>query len=275
MDIMKRIVLFRCHKLPDIVRSRVTLLRRLNPTTTIHCLYGGPEESFGHFIDDTGDVWDSTYCIRGRLDRWKWLHSDLAVLDWYNDCGTSIPFDMLHLIEWDLLPTESLEALYRHIPIDGIGLTGLTPLSEIIDKWVFWTELHGSWWPDQLTQMYDYAQKKYGDTGTRMACQGPAPCFPRRFIDTYANNPLPDFCHDEVRLPLAAQCLGFSIHDTGFFRKWFNEEEFKLFNCTEQSIETGVILSELQDKKGRRMFHPVREVVKEIENIRLSPTVLI
>lgn len=263
---MKRVVLFRCHKLPGIVASRVLLLRSQNPGVEIYCLYGGQVENFDAFIAETGDVWDGVYCIQGRSDRWKWLHSDLAMLEWFRSQGRDADFDMLHLLEWDLLPTASLDELYESIPPGGVGLTGLTLLASVIDRWDYWTELNGSWWPDELEKLYRQCADKYGETGERMACQGPAPCFSRQFMEAYDHDPLPDLCHDEIRMPLAAQCLGFSVHDTGFFRKWFDQTEFQYFNCVEANISPDIIAEELRRPHGRRMFHPVRDIVPSIES---------
>ena len=42
--------------------------------------------------------------------------------------------------------------------------------------------------------------------------------------------------------------------DTGFFKKWFDKDEPKFFNCWDEDIKLETIESELVKKNGRRVF---------------------
>ena len=70
---------------------------------------------------------------------------------------------------------------------------------------------------------------------------------------------IPELGNDELRLPLFARIFGFPLADTRFYRKWFDADEKRFFNCIGRGIDPGTILSELMKPDGRRVFHPYRK----------------
>ena len=84
---------------------------------------------------------------------------------------------------------------------------------------------------------------------------------PRTFLEKYVATDVPTICHDELRLPLMAQSLGFRLYDTGLYRGWFDPEEMRFFNADTFGIAPDVIKAELAKPTGRRVFHPCRSVV--------------
>jgi hypothetical protein len=254
---VRRIVLFRFHQNQAVCRNRLDLLRRHNPGTPLYGLYGGDETLFPRVAQSIGQEFSHLYCLSGKTAAWKWLHGDLAVREWHRAVGRELEFDMLHVVEWDLLLLDSLDRLYGGVLRSGIGVTALVPLRQIADRWG-WTQTPR--WVAQWEKLLAYSRAKFGHAAEPQASLGPGLCLPKEFLDLYANCDVPPLCHDEVRLPLFAQNLGFKLYDTNFYRGWFDEQEEAYFNCTNKEIGLGVIRAELGDPAGRRAFHPYRQV---------------
>lgn len=254
---VKRIIVFRFHKGPLVCRSRVALLRELNPGVPICGLFGGQRGVKGAAFRAAGKQLlelDSLYSSR-ETGPWNWRNSDLALAAWYRDVGSEIPFDVVHLIEWDLLLLEPLESLYSSVPEGAVGLTALTPISELEREWT-WLRREQSRreWETLLAR----ARAEWGYDGIPHGCLCPGPCFPRSFLEGYATMTPPALCHDELRLPLFAQILGFPIVDTGLRGRWHGEREDPFFHFRSHEIELNDIQAELAKPDGWRAFHPVR-----------------
>lgn len=262
--VTRRIVVFRFHRNPLVCRARIRLLRRLNPGVPIVGLYGG-RRGFRRACFRLGSRTvlglDSFYASR-RSGHWSWQHGDLAIAAWYRDVGRRLDFDVAHLVEWDLLLLAPLDHLYRDIDPSAVGLTAYTPLSEVGEQWE-WLRL-----PElriETEQLFRQARERWGYRGEPHACIGVGPCFPRAFLDEYAALEAPELGHDEVRLPLFAAILGYRLVDTGFRRSWHEEEDDPFFNASGQAVETAAVLAELRRPGGRRAFHPVRQIIAEVE----------
>ena len=186
---------------------------------------------------------------------WNWKHSDLVLARWYRDVGHTILFDVLHLVEWDLLLTAPLDTLYASVPDDAVGLTALTPTAQLEPEWTWLRrEQNRKEWEALLAR----ARGEWGYHDTPHGCVGPGPCFPRAFLDAYAQIEPPALCNDELRLPLFAQILGFQIVDTKLRGPWRGEREDPFFHFRNQEIELSVMKGELAKPDGWRAFHPVR-----------------
>jgi hypothetical protein len=252
-----RIVVFRFDRNPAICRDRIRLLRRLNPGVAIVGLYGG---GGGHraaaFRLGSRPVLglDSFYRSR-HSGRWNWQHGDLALAAWYRDVGHRLEFDVVHFVEWDLLLTAPLAEVYGHVPAGAVGLTTCTPLTEIGPDWDWVSN------PQLRTQteaLIATAAERWGYAGVRRACLGAGPCLPRSFLADYAELDVPEPGHDELRLPLFAEVLGYPVVDTGFRSAWHSAPDDAFFNATGRPIDLEVIRSEMARADGRRAFHPVR-----------------
>lgn len=252
---MKRIILFRYHNNLEACLKQLQFIRMLNPDTPVYGLYGGEETNFEEWDNTLKNFLDGNYCIRGKDQFWKWINSDLAYRMWYRDYGHTLDFDNLVVLEWDLAFFESIDDLYKHIPGDALGLTGLTPLSRIEKTW-FWSSdpvQRANW-----LQLLDYVKQHYQYTGVPYACVGGGASLPRRFLEKYADTEIPEIGNDELRMPLMGQVLGFRLADTGFLKKWFSRFESVYFNADNYEISPRTITKQLKKKKGRRAFHPVR-----------------
>lgn len=256
---MKRIIFFRFHKNLAVCKNRLELLKKFNPGMPIFGLYGGKISKYKEFESKLSPYLENINCIKNKSEEWKWKNSDLAINQWYRKIGRSVPFEMLHAIEWDLLLLDSLDNIYKNIPKNSIGLTALTPLEKVENKWS-WTadEPEKNEWNELLNfarEKFDYRQKPY-------ASLGPGICLPKSFIEKYSSLDLPEICHDELRLPLFSQILRYTLYDTGFYKDWFNAKEEKIFNCMAREIALTDITKELKKAKGRRAFHPYRKIFK-------------
>lgn len=255
---MKAVILFRFDRDFQICKNHLDLIRYFNPGIEIYGLYGGNKRNLKACKKVLGAYFERLYEIPKKDKGWKWKNSDLALALWYRNIGKKLDFDRLYLIEWDLVIFNSLKEAYSHIPLKSIGLTALTVLKRVENKWD-WTsqEPEKSEWKKLLF----YAKEKFGYKYEPYASLGPGPCFPKRFLEKYSKLDIPELCHDELRLPLFAQILGFNMQDTGFYKKWFDKDEKKFFNCIPEEISYKTIKMELSEVNGRRVFHPFRKEV--------------
>jgi hypothetical protein len=254
---IRRIVVFRFDRNPLICRSRIRELRRLNPDVVIAGLYGGVQGFRGLLVRAGSRLvlgLDTCYASR-RSGRWNWQHGDLALAAWFRDVGRQYEFDVVHLVEWDLLLAAPLAEVYRGVPADAVGLTAHTPLSRVGPDWdwVSRPDLRG-----ETQALLNELRDRWGFRDEPYACIGVGPCFPRSFLSAYAALDVPELGHDELRLPQFARVLGFSVVDTGFRRSWHSALDDPVFNATGKDIDEATIRAELRRPEGRRAFHPVR-----------------
>ena len=255
---MKRIILYRFHNKIEICKNRIELLRKFNPGVPVYGLYGGKEDEFEFYALNLASDFDDIYCIRNKPDEWKWKNSDLAIRLWHKDFGHTIDYDMVHIMEWDLILLDSLDNLYRHIPGDTLGITGLVPLKKIEKRW-FW--IRDEKQKSQWVKLREFAKQNLNFEGEGYGSLGPGLCYPKSFLEAYNKIEVPDLCNDELRLPFMAKALGFEVMDTGFFKKWFSKKELKYFNCNNIEVERETMMKQYGKKNGRRVFHPFRELL--------------
>lgn|SRR5215203_3581404 len=253
----KRIVVFRFDRDPLVCRHVIARLRMLNPGVEIHGLYGagpGYRERAVRLGARRVLGLDSLYSLQ-HDGRWNWKNGDLALLDWHKEVGRQLDFDVVHLLEWDLLLLDPLSDVYNSVPSGAVALTCLTPVSELIGCWTWLRE------PEALRQwemLCAHAQTHWGPTSDPVACLGVGPSFPRAFLDAYASLAPTELCNDELRVPLAARALGFPLMDTCFRRRWADPDEDRYFNVGGAAVDPATISAE-GHAGGRRVFHPVRQ----------------
>lgn len=247
----------RCDAPPLALRARVRLLRTLNPDVPICGLLSTGGWPTSPPLGPAGKAvlgLDSLYRARPRR-RSSPDDRDVSLTAWYRDVGSGMAFDVAHLIDFDLLLLDSLERLYASVPAAAVGLTALTPLSEV-EHGCEWLQL-----PDgrrQFQRLLSYARTVWAYDGVPHACWGAGACFPRSFLERYAAIAPPEVCPDRLRVPLFAQILGFSLADTGFRRGWHDPDDDRFFNRHGREIEIAAIGGELVKAGGRRAFYPVR-----------------
>jgi hypothetical protein len=252
---MKRAILFRFHTLPEVCRDRVILLRRHNPGVPVFGLYGGPPEQRNEFRAVLAAC-DHCLPLDGMTAWQMWTGGDLAALYWFRRYGTNTAFEMLHVVEWDLLLLAGVAEVFGHVNSDAVGITAPRPVTSVEGTWDWFTD---DAYRRQWTELLEWARRNFAYRGEPLCCLGPGWCFPRTFLDACTGLAVPELCHDELRVPLIAQVLGFPLADTRICRAWMSRAEHEFFNCSDIEVQPGTILRELDDPCGRRAFHPYRK----------------
>lgn len=256
-----RVIVFRFDREPLVCRAHVELMRRLNPGVAIHGIFGGDSGYRGAAFRLAGRrlLRLDTMYVSHRSGHWNWKNGDLVLLDWFREVGRFLSFDVVHLVEWDLLLADRLDRIFAAVPPEAVGLTAYTPLSVIGDDWR-WTS-----GPDEARewhQLLAFAADRLGYDGTPHGCLAIGPCLPRSFLRDYAAVDPPDFGNDELRLPLFAQALGYPVVDTRLRRGWHSQQEDRFLAATARQVDRRTIADELAKPDGRRAFHPVRVAMR-------------
>lgn len=257
---MQRIIIFRFHKFPLICANRLKLLKKLNPEIRIFGIYGGGDKDLPKFRRCLNKYLENIFIIKNRSISWKWKNFDLALRYWFRKIGKNIDFDTAHIVEWDLILCESLEKMYSEIDKNELGLTGLIDLRAVEKKW-YWTSKEPS--KSEWLKLLNFVKRKYTYSNRPKGSLGPGLCLPKKFIEEYSKAKIPELCNDELRIPLFAQVFRFKCKDTKFYKKWFNDEEKKYFNCIGRDIDIQIIKKERKNN-GRKAFHPFRKIFNEV-----------
>lgn len=253
---MKRIIIFRFHDYFDVCENRLKLLKKYNPEILIYGIFGGDEKYNDNLPKYLRKYFADVFYLKGKSGDWKWKNFDFALQEWFREQGEKIDFDFVHVVEWDLLLFDSLLTLCPNPKESEVYLTGLVPINKVKKTLVWVTEEP---YKQEYPKLLDYVKKNLNFTDDSYASLGPGLSFNRAFIERYSKEPVPEFCNDEIRVTLFAQVYGFELRDTNFQKKWFNEHEYKYFNCINKNIDSKIIAAELKKESGRRVFHPFRE----------------
>jgi hypothetical protein len=249
--------------MPDICHEPLCLLKNLNPDVDIYGLFGGEEEQLEEMQHALKQMLDNIYSVARYAPSWKWRFSDLALLEWFVNVGKSIDFDVVHLIESDLLLCTPIDRLYHHVPSGCMGLSGVRKVKEIQSSWAPTTmePLSLEW-----QKLLSWAKRTYSYSDEPLGCLGPGCMIPRSFLDGYAGLKVPELSMDELRLPLIAQLLQIPIVDNRLCRGWFLDPELQIFNTLKRDIVAATIARELDLPHGRRGFHPYRQSISDIQS---------
>jgi hypothetical protein len=239
--------------------NRVQLIRTFNPQVEVFGFFGGRLSETRPAQDYFRGVLKDVFSMQDKPALWKWGNQDLAIRAWHAEVGKNAEFDMLHFLEWDLVLFASLDELFGHVGPDTLGLTALTPIANIERDWL-WTGIEP--FRTDYVDLIHSVETEFKYNGQPQACFGVGGCYPRTFLDKYVAAPLPEITHNEIRLPLFAQILGYQLVDNGLSKGVFCEEsEYAIFNVQRQEISVETMCSQLADPKGRRGFHPYYSIL--------------
>jgi hypothetical protein len=279
----KRTILFRFHDFLDVCDARLSRLQALNPKITIHGLYGGTKQNLASASSSFLEKFESLHVLTHDA-MWCWMFGGfLGVDSWYKSIGRQLDFDVVHVIEWDLLMEDSLENLYQHIEPEFIGVTAPTPIDALKGKWSWLTDEEKR---EELHLLIESVRANHGVTPVVHACFLAGACFPKAFLESISRWNIPSYCNDEVLVPVYAHIAKIGLRDTGFLRTWTKFShwslylpnavvsdpfagprrnpihrwfvDFKYFNCDSHDISIKDIQDEVAHSRGRRVFHPVR-----------------
>jgi hypothetical protein len=284
----KRTILFRFHDFFEVCDARLSRLQALNPGIKIHGLYGGTKQNLTSASSSFLEKFESLYVLT-QDPMWCWMFGGFLGIDsWYKSIGRELDFDVVHLIEWDLLMEDSLVNLYQHIEPACIGVTAPTPidaLSRANGGWRHWW-LAGEQKGAELHLLLESIRADHGLTPVVHACFLPGASFPKAFLESISRWNVPSYCNDEILLGLYAQVAKTGLRDTGFLRNWTKFSnwslyfpnalvsdpfagprtsrihrwfvDFRYFNCNGYDVSIVDIQKQLAQTQGRRVFHPVR-----------------
>jgi len=277
---MKRLILFRCH-LSDrfdpvdhlvLCKQRLDLLKELNPGAQIHILYGGLESGRALFGKYLGSLVDGFFVLTCGQQAQRY-HFDSVLTEWFIRVGQHCSFDVLHVVEWDLLYTRPLAELYSHIPPDTLGLSGFGTTT--IEAETDWSWVVDPAWRPRLLAFLGMIKQRYGldEGGVLRCCFGPGHVFPRRFVEWLVEQQPVEQTVDEIQIPTYAEAGGFRACDNGIVRQWEFPLHKRYFNCDMLEIEPCAMAEQLLLADGRRVFHPVTRLLpKQMLEVLLRAT---
>jgi hypothetical protein len=280
---MKLAILFWFYKEPDVCKDRLKLLRQDNPTTPIYGLYGGDLATVGQYKSQLNQYLDDFYTFPENKDsHWKWLQGDLLLTDWYRERGQYLSWDTVVIVQWDMLVFGAIEQLFSMLQPGQILLSGLRPIKEIENDWMWVTPKNQNHrqtyleFLEHITKTYDYDQEPMG-------CLFIAVCLPRTFLERYAYIEQPDLGFIEYRIPMYAQIFGIPFcEDHPFQADWGrNDPRDPMFRAKNpvkrllnafhlklnpiplnpwRDISLIPIYRQLRKKAGFRIFHPYQRL---------------
>lgn len=223
---MKRIILFRYHKYPEICKKRLSELRKNNPNIKIYGIFGGDKVFLENKFEDL-------YVIKEN----KWRHFDISLKNWYKDVGYKIDFDIVHVIEWDLVYTKPLEELFK-VSYNENLFPAYIDLKDIENKWYWSGKRKTKEEVKELKEILGIEDLK------ACLCAGISLC--KSFLEEYSKTEDLYICNDELKLVNFAEKMGYK-NTKAFDYTWF-EDEF--YNCDNREV----VLSEKSN-----IFHPIRK----------------
>jgi hypothetical protein len=268
----KLAALFWCYKHADLCADRLRLLRRHDPDVPVYVLFGGEPEDAPSFeralapwVDDfyvytdgpPGGVENPRAALREGV-AWKYVFGDLMFSAWHRDRGKSLEWDTVVVVQWDMLVYGRLDDLFRCLKKDEILFSGLRPVSELEQRWVWTSPLAAE--RAAYTEFLDHVRERYGFDGEPECFVAIVLCLPRPFLDRFCEIERPDLGFLEYRLPVYARVFGTPVCAEHPYDPWLAAlERYSLgstLRAVPQEIFTPTIIANLLRADGARVFHP-------------------
>lgn len=244
---MKRAILFRYHDHMDVCANRIAILRHYNPDMPIWGMYGGNDPSAPRMIG-----LDQDYALPFSNAQFKWEHGDLCIRQWFIDQGHAFDFDMIHVVEWDLILLASIEELFGHIK-DGVAVSNRLLLSQLRDEG--WGWITNPKRAAQFEELRAVIATRHGvqlTPETMYAGSFGTAALSRPFLEAFAAEDIPALTHDEIRMPSFATAYGMPVHNTNVTK------DNPFWNCEKRYYSA----KDVQGASPRqRVFHPVKEIL--------------
>jgi len=278
---MELAILFWFYKEPNICKNRLELLRQYNPNIPIYGLYGGDLETANSYQDILNEYLDDFFAFPERKDsHWKWLQGDLMLAQWYRDRGKFLSWDTIVIVQWDMLVFGKIEQLFEMLQQDQILLSGLRPIAEVENDWM-WVAPKNPEYRQQYLEFLKYLHQTYNYQASPMGCIFIVVCLPRKFLEVYSQIDQPELGFLEYRIPMYAQIFGIPFCENHSYNAWWIDVDplFQSTNIFQRAINlihirlnpnilnpTGKdvsliqIFKHLNTKKGSRIFHPYQHI---------------
>jgi len=278
---MKLAILFWFYKEPEICQNRLEILRQNNPTTPIYGLYGGDLASVDQYKSTLSPYLDDLYVFSEAKDSyWKWIQGDLMITHWYRERGKDLSWDTIVIVQWDMLVFGAVEKLFSMLKPDQILLSGLRPIAEMENDWL-WVAPKFPEHRQRYLKFLDYVQKTHDYQQDPLGCLFIVACFPRIFLEQYSSIEQPELGFLEYRIPMYAQIFRIPFCENHSFSAWWvdvdpifwaknpirraiNTLTLRLnpnpLNPAKREISLIPIYYHLSTQTGARIFHPYEQV---------------
>lgn len=262
---MKPDVLFWFYAKFDICRERLHRLRKFNEDVRVFALYGGSLLEAEIAQNAVCGLVDDFYAYPHEKDsNWKWEHGDQIIATWYIERGQYLKWDTIFIMQWDMLILDPLQKLFFGLQPHEILLSGFRPISTV-----------SSWWPwanpknSDILSFKEMLRNKFNYEGELFACLFIVVCFPRIFLEKYVAAGHLETGFLEYKIPTMAHVFGISVCNNHDFEPWWAEnpatrnspKRQHILNAVGQEVPLSVILQELANGDGKRLFHPVSKIL--------------
>ncbi len=258
---MKLAILFWFYKDPEICLNRLKLIKKHNPNVKIFGLYGGDKAKAGSFKNKLKSYLDdfhvSSLCSKPR--KYKWIHGDLMILDWYKERGQNLKnWDGVAIVQWDALILGNIKKQFPRMKKGELFISGTRILDEYIEKKWDWTK-KGKKHRKNYLEFKKYIKEKYSYRNRLLCSLFIFQIFPRIFFDKWLTVEDREIGMLEYKIPTYAKIFKIPIYKRDIGVWWFNKRANKgetPLNAREIEIKESFIKSELDKKDGFRIFHP-------------------
>jgi hypothetical protein len=251
-------VLFWFYRDLPICRNRLDLLRRDNPDTQIFGLYGGSARDRERFRAALAPQLDDFWSFdKDVTSKWKWLNGDLMLARWFAERGHELDWTHVFVVQWDMLVLESIATLVPPLEPDDVLLSGVRPVSEVGERWVWVRGGHAPRYEAFLASF----EKQYGAVEP-MSCLFIVAGLPRRLLEAYGELEEPEVGYVEYRLPTLAAAQGLRLIEDERFAAWqpatggTATRRQRLVNASRRPVLLPTVLLERLRTDGARVFHP-------------------
>ncbi|MEM7202867.1 MAG: hypothetical protein AAF628_21595 [Planctomycetota bacterium] len=269
---MKLAVLFWCYKELDLCEDRLRHLRSHDPDTPIYVLFGGePEDAppferrLGPYVNDFW-VFDEPKpylpdCLPGAFrggQFWKYMYGDLLIAAWHRRRGVDLEWDTVVIVQWDMLLYGRIPELFSCLKKDQILLSGLRPVAEVADEWV-WVAPQFEIDHTRYHRYLDHMRERYGYRGEPKCYVAIVSCLPRVFLDRFAEIERPELGFLEYRIPIYAEAFGVPFCTDHPFQAWWGTQPYSVWSTLRarpREIWAPTIFANVRRRDGARVFHP-------------------
>jgi hypothetical protein len=200
--------LFWFYKDPSVCVNHLQILRRLNPAMPVYGLYGGSFNNAAAFRECC-DLLDDCYTTSAPPDpQWRWRNGDLLLLEWYQERGRFLPFDLLAIVQWDVLLLAPIDTLFAGMRDNDVFFSSARP-AETMGAW-YWTSD-----PREKPSYEEFRRYLKADChydGSPWCCEFVAACLPRMFFEHWLRIGRPAVGFIEYKLPTYAKMFGCHLY---------------------------------------------------------------
>lgn len=256
----QEIILFRFHRSWDICEQTLQILNALNPDTPIHGLYGG-DDHLQTIPENVTQYFTSLWAIPLDDTNYKWKNGDLCVRWWFKNLGHRYDFEHVYLTEWDMIFLKPMSEVFPKLQPDCnyASIFGDHTYAKKID-W-YWIKQQFGEEVNDLLEHLEAKGTKIEFTELDFAIMGGV-IFCRKFLELFAQDPIPSYSNDEVRLSIYSKSFNIPLLNNGLYNDPANR--FKADNYDSDVKSALEDLEYVRQHKGN-VIHPVRVLINNLK----------